>query len=287
MEGDPNYAQKIFDDMAPVFEKRLVEGLGYHCPWDMRTMFDSLVQRQKDERSNPQGFTLPATEIGHWRILDLGCGSGLVGRLFADIAIAASVDNKDDLSAVVATTDSLMLGIDVSAAMVKLAMEKGGYTMTACADLKQVLRMCAACNPSSHLDMIVAADTFLYVGILGEVFHLANKSLKANGLFMFSTEDLELSPMKISHTTSTANTEIPEETSDTISSAVEYEPPSNSNFVQLLSSARYAHSPTYIQELATRYAFEIISEMKITIRTENTVPLPGYIYILHKKDIIL
>ena len=32
-KADPEYAKRIFDDMAPVFEKRLVQDLGYNCPW--------------------------------------------------------------------------------------------------------------------------------------------------------------------------------------------------------------------------------------------------------------
>lgn len=37
-KGNPQYASLIFDHMAPVFEKRLVNDLKYDCPWRMKTL---------------------------------------------------------------------------------------------------------------------------------------------------------------------------------------------------------------------------------------------------------
>jgi predicted TPR repeat methyltransferase len=36
--GDPRYASLLFDDMAAVFEKRLVKDLQYDCPWRMKCL---------------------------------------------------------------------------------------------------------------------------------------------------------------------------------------------------------------------------------------------------------
>lgn len=41
---NPEYPKRIFDDMAPVFEKRLVQDLGYNCPWKMRELVDQLLE---------------------------------------------------------------------------------------------------------------------------------------------------------------------------------------------------------------------------------------------------
>ena len=37
-KGDPQYASLIFDNMAEVFEKRLVQDLKYDCPWRMKRL---------------------------------------------------------------------------------------------------------------------------------------------------------------------------------------------------------------------------------------------------------
>ena len=44
---NPNYPKLIFDDMAPVFEKRLVQDLGYNCPWKMLDSINQLIQSSK------------------------------------------------------------------------------------------------------------------------------------------------------------------------------------------------------------------------------------------------
>eukprot|EP00814_Leptocylindrus_danicus_P014353 CAMPEP_0116023524 /NCGR_PEP_ID=MMETSP0321-20121206/11656_1 /TAXON_ID=163516 /ORGANISM="Leptocylindrus danicus var. danicus, Strain B650" /LENGTH=201 /DNA_ID=CAMNT_0003494847 /DNA_START=158 /DNA_END=761 /DNA_ORIENTATION=- len=61
------YVRAVFDHLASDFEHRLVEVLDYSVPWLLREQ-------------------LAITAINRiWVVLDLGCGSGLVGRVFADL----------------------------------------------------------------------------------------------------------------------------------------------------------------------------------------------------------
>lgn len=78
-----------------------------------------------------------------------------------------------------------MIGVDISAQMARLALANGGYSLTLCADLDSVLRQffseeegaeqggdrggSSGGGPLQPLDLLVAADTFLYVGALEEV----------------------------------------------------------------------------------------------------------------------
>jgi predicted TPR repeat methyltransferase len=49
---------------------------------------------------------------------------------------------------------------------------------------------------------------------------------------------------------------------------------------QLLTSARFAHSNSYIEILANLYGFVILNMKIVILRTEDTVPLYGRLYVL-------
>ncbi|CAE7610809.1 unnamed protein product, partial [Symbiodinium microadriaticum] len=138
--ADPNYARQIFDDMAPVFEHRLVEDLGYKCPWTMREALEALLAEG----------TVPRPESG-WRVLDLGCGSGLCGRvlqdiIFPDTAPASKVlpAAEGSLEGAVRVSGATMIGIEVSARMVELTLRNGGYSFAFTVDMRRALDTCAA-----------------------------------------------------------------------------------------------------------------------------------------------
>lgn len=91
------YVTTLFDQHAEVFDKVLVEDLGYHVP---------LLLRQR------------LIELGliHFdKLLDLGCGTGLTGGALEDMA--------DDTT-----------GVDLSENMVEIAHEKGLYDTLYVAD---------------------------------------------------------------------------------------------------------------------------------------------------------
>ena len=79
-EGDPQitaspiYVKTIFDELAPVFESRLVKDLSYSVPHDL---FELVL----NQRLNPNSIS---------KILDLGCGTGLVGAEFASLKSSAT-----------------------------------------------------------------------------------------------------------------------------------------------------------------------------------------------------
>jgi predicted TPR repeat methyltransferase len=97
-------------------------------------------------------------------ILDLGCGTGLAGVAFK--ARAARLD-----------------GVDLSPAMIEKARERGIYDHLAVADLETAL---GSAGPS--YDLIVAADTLVYLGDLAAAFAGARARLAPDGYFLFTTE---------------------------------------------------------------------------------------------------
>lgn len=101
-----------------------------------------------------------------------------------------------------------------------------------------------------------------------QTFSLARRALKPGGLLLFSTEDLDSSPMRRSV-----------QGSCSIPGSGEKERGGGEG-VELLSSARYAHSQSYIMGLADTYRFHVCRVQALVIRTEASVPLPGRIFLL-------
>jgi predicted TPR repeat methyltransferase len=97
-------------------------------------------------------------------ILDLGCGTGLAGAVFQPLA--ARLD-----------------GVDLSPAMIAKAQARGIYDDLVVADLETAL---GTVGPS--YDLILAADTLVYLGDLAAVFRGAAARLAPDGYFLFTTE---------------------------------------------------------------------------------------------------
>ncbi len=100
-------------------------------------------------------------------VLDLGCGTGLAGQVFQPVA--ARLD-----------------GIDLSPAMIDKARARGVYDHLAVADLETALAA-----PEPKYDLILAADTLVYLGDLAAVFAAARSKLSPDGYFLFTVEKAE------------------------------------------------------------------------------------------------
>jgi predicted TPR repeat methyltransferase len=142
-----SYVQGLFDNYAGYFDQHAEGGLGYQVP-------KLLAQ-----------YTL-APEINlksDLCILDLGCGSGLSGQVFAHRA-------------------SYLLGVDASAKMLIKARSKACYDALVQADIN------ALPLAAQRFDLIIAADVLVYVGDLAALFIQLRQLLLPEGIFVFSTE---------------------------------------------------------------------------------------------------
>ena len=140
------HVRQLFEDYAPRFERHLVDVLGYDGPARLRR----LLEAARAGQGKPFRFG---------RLLDLGCGTGLVGRAFADCC--------DDIH-----------GVDISPAMVAAARAHGVYASLEVDDLVPWL----ARREARAADLVVAADVFVYVGDVGETLRLIGRALGVGGL---------------------------------------------------------------------------------------------------------
>jgi predicted TPR repeat methyltransferase len=144
-----DYVVSLFDGMASRFEQHLVGQLDYHVP-------EALARRVRPVLS-------PACKV-----LDLGCGTGLVGKAIAGNGVR-------------------LHGVDLSPRMIERARQTGAYAALDCKDLIEALGEVGF----SSCRAILAADTFIYLGELNEVFHRAAGALEPGGLFAFSVESTD------------------------------------------------------------------------------------------------
>jgi predicted TPR repeat methyltransferase len=105
-----------------------------------------------------------------WAVLDLGCGTGLVGKQLAPYC-------------------RRLTGVDLAPNMIERARARNIYTDLQCADLTAALALEEMKN--SVFDGITAADVFIYVGKLDSVIPAIRKVLRPGGWFAFSAEAAE------------------------------------------------------------------------------------------------
>ena len=197
VQAPRDYVEALFDQYADEFESHLVQGLQYRAH---ETLLNPLLDGARQ-------FA---------QVLDLGCGTGLCGRLVH--AQARVVD-----------------GVDLSMAMVEQARATGLYRRVVHGDLLPFLR-----DPAGPADLVIAADVFIYVGALDAVFAAVRSRVRAGACFAFSVE---------LH--------------------------AGQEEMRLLPSLRYAHSPGYLQRLATRHGFRVRRQWEAPIRQDHGVAVPG------------
>ena len=201
------YIREFFDDYAGKFDDHLTNTLGYKIPALMRQAVDALPD-------GPETFP---------RVLDLGCGTGMVAENFH--GMAGEID-----------------GVDLSPKMLEQAEAKSVYANLSLADVLEFLEG-PDMRPAGY-DLIVSADTFIYIGKLDGIFAAARRALTDRGLFVFSVEHLEDGDFK------------------------------------LLPSSRYSQSDAYIEKLAAESGFAVVCHDPVVVRIEKEAPIPGRIFVL-------
>lgn len=141
------YAQHLFDHYAAYYDLHLTKHLAYRVPQQIYQAIE--IDTNVD---NPQ-----------WKILDLGCGTGLCGELFKGMARE-------------------LIGIDVSQQMIDIATHKNIYDQLITGDIRESI------NNFHGIDMILAADVLTYIGDLENLFKNITTALQVGGLFTFTVE---------------------------------------------------------------------------------------------------
>jgi predicted TPR repeat methyltransferase len=157
------YTTNLFNDFAATFDRRLVGELAYQAPRALRELMNDCLRQSH-------------LETRQFDILDLGCGTGLVGREFRDLAAS-------------------LVGVDLSAGMLAQAEQAGVYDDLDCREVVEFMQA-----SDRRFDMILAADLFIYIGDLSPVFSSAAKVLREEAWFAFSIETIDAAPYALRRT---------------------------------------------------------------------------------------
>jgi predicted TPR repeat methyltransferase len=142
------YVARLFDQYAPHFDAHLTEKLGYRAP--------ALIAEALDSTALGRRFA---------RALDIGCGAGLMGQ-----ALRERVDH--------------LTGVDLSPAMIAKARERGVYDALEVGEATALLQRSAP----EAFNLVVAADSLVYIGDLAPAFAAIATALTPDGLFAFTVE---------------------------------------------------------------------------------------------------
>lgn len=143
------YVRRLFDQHAPDFDQALVERLDYRGP-DILLGAVEIVAEQPPRNGS---------------MLDLGCGTGLVGALYRPLC-------------------GRLIGVDVSPGMIEQAREKGVYDELVAAELMDYL----AAEIDARHELVLAADVFVYCSDLAPIAAAVSRVLAPYGLFAFTVE---------------------------------------------------------------------------------------------------
>jgi predicted TPR repeat methyltransferase len=202
-------------------------------PGYVRHLFDQFSADYDTRMIGQLGYAAPQILLGlaemimpgreQLAILDLGCGTGLAGVAFRPLA--ARLD-----------------GVDLSPAMIEKARARGLYDHLEVADLESALAV-----PGLAYDLILAADTLVYLGDLAAVFTAARTRLSPDGFFLFTVERaaeaFDLGPKR-----------------------------------------RWRHSETYLRTLAHGTGFMVAGLVAATPRHEAGQPVPGFAVALSRQS---
>lgn len=146
------FVQELFNHYAETYDTHMQKSLRYQVPELLRALI------------TPHLGLLPQPAM----VLDLGCGTGLVGEQFKDL-------------------DAQFIGVDLANEMLLQAKARDIYQHLHQGDIIEYLH-----NATHTFDLIIAGDVFGYLGALDEIFAAATLRLRVHGLFLFSIETDEM-----------------------------------------------------------------------------------------------
>ncbi len=202
------YVRTLFDGYALTFDAALRSGLGYRAPELMLAAVHA---------AQPQ-MTFGAA-------LDLGCGTGLAGAAFKPFC-------------------KTLTGVDLSPAMVAQARTKNIFDRLAEAEIVDFLR--GEADMAAQYDLILAADVFIYLHDIADVFAQAARVLAPCGVIAFSVETHD------------------------------------GEGVILRDTLRYAHSPAHVREALAAAGLHVVSLDPAAVRSEKGVPVLGLVGVARK-----
>ncbi|HEY5313647.1 MAG TPA: methyltransferase [Pirellulales bacterium] len=196
--------EQLYGHFAAYYDQNMCDDLAYRAP---ELLFAALADALAGRRD------LVA--------LDAGCGTGLFGRQLKPIA-------------------RRLVGVDLSAAMIERAQQRGIYDRLETAELTAWLNR----EPAEQYDVIGICDTLIYFGDLLQVLPAAARHLAPGGLLGFTVEKGAAAPFC------------------------------------LTASGRFAHHQDHLLAAAQAADCRLVSQTDEILRYEYGEPVAGWVTVL-------
>jgi predicted TPR repeat methyltransferase len=228
--SDAGYVRHLFDQFSADYDDRMIRQLSYAAP---QILLDLAALVMPERGASAPARNARLTNKGALRaragatikkglaILDLGCGTGLAGAAFKPLSCRLD-------------------GVDLSPAMIEKARARRIYDHLEVADLETALSSPNSIGLFPHYDLILAADTLVYLGDLKTVFQAAHARLHPDGYFLFTVEKAD------------------------------------GDGFELGPKRRWRHSEAYLRRLAGRAGFTVAGLVAATPRHEANQPVQGF-----------
>lgn len=149
-----------FDKYSERFDSNLTGNLEYKGPELIHQLVSSIFSAQENSL----------------QILDLGCGTGLIGEKLLPFTNA-------------------LTGVDLSGLMLEKAAERRCYNKLIKNDCLSYLE-----ENTDLFDLITASDLLIYLGDLSSLFSFVHENLQEDGLFVFTVENAYEVDYRLSNT---------------------------------------------------------------------------------------
>ena len=163
----------------------------------------------------PQGFTAQSA-------LDLGCGTGLIAEKFEGVS-------------------DFWVGVDLSREMLHKTQEKKRYHELVHGEMGQFLS-----EDNRTFDLIVCADTLIYLMELEKTFEAVQSHLSEGGIFLFSTEI------------------------------------TNEQDAVFQKSERYAFNPNYVKRCANECGLSVLETQDTNLRRDGSDWIKGTLWMCQR-----
>jgi predicted TPR repeat methyltransferase len=200
---------QLYARFSEFYEDNMCDDLEYEAPLRIREQLERLSRSEAELNT-----------------LELGCGTGLAGRVLRPYA-------------------GHLTGVDLSPDMItRCAKHEGLYDELHVTEITSFLARQIDIDKS--YDLVVACDTLIYFGDLGQVIEPVSKLLKEHGLLLFTTEKGDMLPFK------------------------------------LTDSGRYSHTESHIRAIAARANLKVVNLEEGFLRYEYGEPVTGLVAALEK-----
>ena len=241
MEAAPReYVASLFDYYASNDYDEHLLSLEYKGPELLWTAFKLSEKYQGlDDKGKLQDL----------KVLEIGCGSGLVGKYFRSRGLGYSFEGCDLSPVMTKTATDAIFSLPDDPSNIDMV-----YSKVECTDASTFLQD----RGDGAADLVLGGDVLCYVGRLDDIIKSAATSLSPGGIFCFTVEKMTNSELEL------------------LPDGIERE---NQGFT-LRSSGRFAHSEEYIAVAVKAAGLRVEMCQEATLRMDNKAPVQGLVYTL-------